>query len=69
MLPLHHRDTGALGRIRTAHLLITNQLLYQMSYKGKLGGDEWNRATNLLRMKELHYRCATSPLLNVLLCV
>ena len=27
-----------------------------------LGGDEWNRATNLLRMKELHYRCATSPL-------
>ena len=36
MLPLHHRDTGALGRIRTAHLLITNQLLYQMSYKGKL---------------------------------
>ncbi len=28
-----------------------------------LGGDEWNRATNLLRMKELHYRCATSPIL------
>jgi hypothetical protein len=26
------------------------------------GGDEWIRATDLLRMKELHYRCATSPL-------
>ena len=25
------------------------------------GGDEWNRATNLLRMKQMHYRCATSP--------
>ena len=26
-----------------------------------LGGDEWIRATDLLRMKEMHYRCATSP--------
>ena len=25
------------------------------------GGDEWIRATDLLRMKEMHYRCATSP--------
>ena len=31
------------------------------NYKGETGGDEWIRATNLLRMKELHYRCATSP--------
>ena len=33
------------------------------------GGDEWIRATDLLRMKEMHYRCATSPMLRVLLCV
>ena len=32
------------------------------NYKGETGGDEWIRATNLLRMKELHYRCATSPI-------
>ena len=28
---------GADGRIRTACLLITNQLLYQLSYAGKMG--------------------------------
>jgi hypothetical protein len=30
-------------------------------YSAIFGGDEWNRATNLLRMKQMHYRCATSP--------
>ena len=25
------------------------------------GGDSWIRANDLLRMKELHYRCAMSP--------
>ena len=28
----------------------------------KLGGDGWIRANDLLRMKQLHYHCATSPL-------
>ena len=32
------RKTGAPTMTRTRHLLITNQLLYQMSYKGKIGG-------------------------------
>ena len=27
----------------------------------KLGGDSWIRANDLLRMKQLHYHCATSP--------
>jgi hypothetical protein len=30
---------GADGRTRTGDLLITNQLLYQLSYVGALGGD------------------------------
>ena len=28
------------------------------------GGDSWIRANDLLRMKELHYRCAMSPYRN-----
>ena len=36
MLPLHHRDIGAHNMIRTRDLLITNQLLYQLSYVGNL---------------------------------
>ena len=35
MLPLHQRDIfGAHSRIRTDHLFITSELLYQMSYVG-----------------------------------
>ena len=26
-----------------------------------VGGDSWIRANDLLRMKQLHYRCAISP--------
>ena len=32
-----------------------------------VGGDSWIRANDLLRMKQLHYRCAISPLLVPLL--
>jgi hypothetical protein len=45
--PLQHREYlsivrifGAGGRTRTDDLLITNQLLYQLSYAGRLAGDE-----------------------------
>lgn len=31
------RESGAPTRTRTADLLITNQLLYQLSYRGTLG--------------------------------
>ena len=32
-----------------------------------VGGDSWIRTNDLLRMKQLHYRCAISPLLVPLL--
>jgi hypothetical protein len=44
------------------HPRITKPMFYHLTNRAKLGGDEWIRATNLLRMKELHYRCATSPI-------
>ena len=34
------KECGAGGRTRTDDLLITNQLLYQLSYAGRLAGDE-----------------------------
>ena len=36
--PQNCGDDGAGGRTRTDDLLITNQLLYQLSYAGRLGG-------------------------------
>ena len=41
--------------------MLTRQLLYHLTIRAKLGGDGWIRANDLLRMKQLHYRCATSP--------
>jgi hypothetical protein len=35
--------TRAGNRVRTDDLLITNQLLYQLSYAGLSGGCEWDR--------------------------
>ena len=53
---------GPSGRIRTCDPLVPNQMRYQTAlHSDKFGGDEWIRATDLLRMKEMHYRCATSP--------
>ena len=36
-------------------------LSIQLNYRRIYGGDSWIRANDLLRMKELHYRCAMSP--------
>ena len=47
--------------IPTARIRYTLLISLYSVCNGEFGGDEWNRATNLLRMKELHYRCATSP--------
>ena len=51
--------------IRTRDLLITNQLLYQLSYKGdKLyitGGNGWIRTNVSFRMKEVQGLFATLP--------
>ena len=48
------------------HPLITKQVFYHLTNRANTyylcGGNEWIRATDLLRMKELHYRCATLPL-------
>ena len=35
-------DDGAGGRIRTPDLLITNQLLYRLSYTSTNTGDDYN---------------------------
>ena len=35
-------DAGAGGRIRTPDLLITNQLLYRLSYTSTNTGDDYN---------------------------
>ena len=34
---------------------------YQLGESPINGGDGWIRANDLLRMKQLHYHCATSP--------
>ena len=53
---------GRSSRIRTYDLMLPKHAHYQaVLYSAIFGGDEWNRATNLLRMKQMHYRCATSP--------
>ena len=36
---LSRRESGADGRTRTGDLLITNQLLYQLSYVGNMTGN------------------------------
>jgi len=54
-----------LARIELAHPAYKTGPL-PLRIKGqKLGGDGGNRAPNLLRMKEVHYHFATSPILLV----
>ena len=57
-------SSGADDRTRTGDLLITNQLLYQLSYIGFRGGHPGNRAggdyIHALRVVELNF-AATRP--------
>ena len=61
----HRENIGALCKNRTHTPGLQNRTSTIKDKRAKLGGDGWNRATNLLRMKQMHYRCATSPTLLV----
>ena len=66
MLPLHYRDVFLLYMVRPERFELPTSgfedlLSIQLNYRRIYGGDSWIRANDLLRMKELHYRCAMSP--------
>ena len=46
----------SLGETRTRNLLITNQLLCQLSYTSTNGASEWNRTTDTGIFSPLLYR-------------
>ena len=54
---------GAPTKIRTPDLLITNQLLYQLSYKGKNGGDMRDRTADLLNANQTLSQLSYVPII------
>jgi hypothetical protein len=49
-------DVGAGGRIRTPDLLITNQLLYRLSYTSTSTGDDYhNKPDRVCQQLNWHY--------------
>ena len=56
-VPIH----GANGRIRTPDLLITNQLLYQLSYTSVLGGNNRARTYDPLLVRQVLSQLSYAP--------
>ncbi len=65
LIPLSTRATphknGAGGRIRTDDLLITNQLLSQLSYASNKGNDRWRVASRQERRFRGRARASAQP--------